>query len=244
MENNNNIDEILKEGYAFIEKGDLLSAQKTYLEGLKIHEDNLALLNNLAQCYMMKGDMKKSKEYTQKVIRICERETSPEMLMLKANCQMKINNLTDAIETYEKILNDNPKSLPALFEISAAYSEKEDYEKSNRYLDLILNEDETNVVALINKTGNLFKLKEYDDAIICLDKALEISPKHEVAIRLKGEILKEMGNEKDLAEHVNRTLKIKPNSAYTLMLKAMEFANGNNDKKAMEFFNRAISIDP
>lgn len=244
MENKNNIDEILTLGYELLQKGDLKSAEQTYLEGLKIHKDNLALINNLAQCYLMKGDVKKSRIYTQKLIRLCEGSTSEEILMLKANSQMKINNLTDALESYEKVLNYNPKNLAALFQIAAIYTEKEEFERSNRYLDEILKNDEENVVALINKGSNFSRLDDYENALDCYEKALEISPKHEVAIRLKGETLQKSGDVKALKKHIKNTLRINPNSAYTLMLKAMECANEENDKKAIEFFNRAISIDP
>lgn len=244
MEDENNIDEILTLGYELLQKGDVKSAEKTYLKGLEIHEDNLALINNLAQCYLMEGNIKKSRLYTKKLIKLCEGETSEEMMMLKANSQMKINDLTDALESYEKVLNYNPSNITALFQIAAIYTEKEEYEKSNRFLNKILENDESNVVALINKANNYYKVNDYENVIKYCDMALDKSPKHEVAIRLKGEALNMSGDENALREHIKMTLKIKPDSAYTLMLKAMECIKQDNEKKAIEFFNRAISIDP
>lgn len=244
MDKNDNIDEILKIAYGYLEIGDIENAKRTYLEGLKRYPDNLSILNNLAQCHRMMGDTKKSNEYHEKLIRLCECKTSPEILMIKANSQMNMNNLTDALETYEKILTENPKNTQALLQVSIILTEKEEYEKSNRYLNRILEIEDKNIPALLRMGINFYCLGEYENTKECYSKVLEISPKHEDAIRLKGELLKETGDKQGLKSHIRNVLKVKPRSAYTLMLKAMECANENNDKKALEFFNRAISVDP
>lgn len=244
MENNNNIDEILKEGYEHLEKGDIQKAQEVYLEGVKRHNDSIALINNLAQTYAMMGDMKKSKEYHKRLVELCEDEKSAELLMLKANSQMSLNDFSDALETYKKVLNEDPTNTPAIFQISAIYAEKGDFEKSNEHLDMVLTIEKDNVVALLKKGGNFFEMEEYEKAQKYYDMVLDISPKHEGAIRQKGELLKQTGAKDELKRHINTTLKVKPDSAYTVMLKAMEFANADDDKNALEYFNRAISIDP
>lgn len=244
MENNNNIDEILKEGYEHLEKGDIQKAQEVYLEGVKSHNDSIALINNLAQTYAMMGDMKKSKEYHKRLVELCEDEKSAELLMLKANSQMSLNDFSDALETYRKILNENPKNTPALFQISAIYAERGEMEKSNEHLDMVLAIEKNNIVALMRKGDNYFMAEDYEKAQTYYDRVLDISPKHEGAIRHKGKLLKQIGANDELKRHISTTLKVKPDSAYTLMLKAMDFANDNDDENALEFFNRAISIDP
>ena len=243
MDYKNNIDEILKEGYGYLEKGLIDEAQEIYLNGLKTHPDNISLINNLAQTYAMTGDKRKSKDYHKKLIALCDKDDSPEMLMLKGNSLMSINNITDALEAYEKVLDKNPQNIPALFQISAIFQEKEDFEKSNKHLNLILLQESGNVLALINKGMNYSKMENYQKAQECYDKVLEISPRHEEATRLKGELLKQIGDEDSLKEHIKKTLEINPDSAYIIMLKAMEYANADDDK-ALEFFNRAIAIDP
>ena len=244
MKNKNNIDEILDEGFDHLEKGNIKKAQECYLKGLGIDPDNLGLINNLAQTYALVGDTKQSKAYHQKLIELCKDDESIEMLMLKANSLMNINNFTEALEIYEKIIAKTPNNTSALFQISSIYMEKGEFEKSNKYLNRILSEDEDNIVALIDKATNYFNMERYGQALRYYDKALSLSPKHEIAIRLKGELLKQRGDAEALKTHIEETLKIKPDSPYTLMLKAMEFANEDNDKKAFEFFNRAIAIDP
>lgn len=244
MENNNNIDEILKEGYEHLEKGDIQKAQEVYLEGVKSHKDSIALINNLAQTYAMMGDMKKSKGCHKRLVELCEDEKSTELLMLKANSQMSLNDFSDALETYRKILNENPKNTPALFQISAIYAERGEMEKSNEHLDMVLAIEKDNVVALMRKGDNYFMAEDYEKAQTYYDRVLDISPKHEGAIRHKGKLLKQIGANDELKRHINTTLKVKPDSAYTVMLKAMEFANADDDENALEFFNRAISIDP
>lgn len=244
MKNENNIDEILNEGFNHLEKGNITKAQECYLKGLGIDPDNIALIHNLAQTYAMIGNTKQSKAYHLKLIELCKDEDTVEMLMLKANSLMNINNFTEALEIYERIIAKTPNNISALFQISAIYTEKGEFEKSNKYLNRILISDETNILALLNKGTNYFKMEKYDDALEYYDKVLFLSPKHENAIRLKGELLEKKGDSEELKAHIKQTLEIKPNSPYTLMLKAMEFADENNDKKAFEFFNRAIAIDP
>lgn len=243
MHNKSNIDEILKEGYSYLKKHDFKHALEKYLEGLEENPNSIALINNLAQSYALNGDLAESRKYHEKLIEMANDNTL-EMLMLKANSQMFLNNTNDAIQTFEKALTKDATYTPALFELSDIYTKKCKFEKSNRYLDRIIDIDKNNVIALIHKANNLFSMKDYENALDCCNMALKISPKHEDAIMLKGEILEFLGNEDELKTHINETLKIKPDSAYTLMLKAMEYANEDKSKKALEFFNQAIAIDP
>lgn len=244
MENKSNIEEILKEGYAHLGNGEINEAIETYLRGLKDNPDNISLVNNLAQTYAMVGDKRSSRHYHLKLIEIIGSDSSQEMLMLKANSLLSINNLTEALEVFEKVISKNPQNTQALFQISSIYSEKEEYSKSNRYLNMILDYDPDNVLALIRKGVNYLNEENYDNALLYYDRALEISPRHERVIRLKGELLKQIGDGDQLDAHIRKTLKVKPDSPYTLMLKAMQCANEDKEKKAIDLFNRAIAIDP
>ena len=244
MENNSNIDKALQKGYLQLENGDIQKACETYRNALKRNPDSIALLNNLAQASKMMGNGKESRYYYRKLIDLCDGEDSREMLMLKANSQMNTNNLTDARKTYQKVLDENPNDIPALFQMAEIYKETGNLNKSNAYLDRILAEECENIPAIIMKGENFSMMEEYEDAIKFYDRALEISPEHEDAIRLKGELLKQIGDKTRLQRHIDSTLKIKPDSAYTLMLKAMECAGKNDDEKALEYFNLAISADP
>lgn len=244
MHNKDNIDEILKEGFEYLDNGELEKALDCYLKYEKKESENISIINNIAQIYAMLGEFKLSRKYHQKLIELCEGNESEEILMLKGNSLMSINNFSQAYYTYDKILTINPKHIPSLFQIAAILNEKEEYEKSNHYLNRILDIDEDNIIATLNKGINFIEMENYVEALKQYDRILEMSPTHELAIKLKGELLKETGDHKALKKHINQTLKVKPNSAYTLMLKAMEYANDNNENKAIEFYDRAIAIDP
>lgn len=244
MENNSNIDKALQKGYLQLENGDIQKACETYRNALKRNPDSIALINNLAQASKMMGNGKESRYYYQKLIELCDGDESREVLMIKANSQMNTNNLTDALETYQKVLDENPNDLPALFQMAEIYKETGNLNKSNTYLDRILAEDSENISAIIKKGENFCMMEDHETAIKHYDRALEIYPKHEDAIRLKGELLKRIGDKARLQRHIDSILKIKPDSAYTLMLKAMEHAGENDDGKALEYFNLAISADP
>ena len=244
MDNENNIEEILKKGQSHLEKEEYEKAVEIYLKGLGEDCDKISLLSALADAHEMAGDKKSSRDCHQKLIELCENDNSEEILMVKGNSLMKINNLSDAAEVYKTVIERNPENTKALFEISNIYSEKEEYLKSNSYLNRILKYDSENIPAIIQKGRNYSMLNKCEKAIECFDEVIKLSPSNETAIRLKGEVLKGLGDDEKLNRHISETLKTNPNSPYTVMLKAIQCANMDKEKSAIELFDRAIELDP
>ena len=82
-------------------------------------EDIIRMLKT-AQLYSITGQMEKSESYLKIIIQICDRfPKNEEMLQFKIHALNLLDKPYKSLETTNELLNLNPYSLPALFNIAA-----------------------------------------------------------------------------------------------------------------------------
>ena len=80
--------------------------------------ENIRRMNEIAEVYEMTKQNKKAEKYHINIIKLCDRHPKNEkMLQYKIHSLNKLNRPYKSLETTNELLNINPNSLHALFNI-------------------------------------------------------------------------------------------------------------------------------
>lgn len=211
---------------------------------LKFYPDDpkIFIYKSLALSYIKNADFNK---LLNKYLRLIEDDpTNFELKALIANLH---GNLDEAIYYYKKLL-EKEINIDTYYDISYAYYNKDDVEKSKKYLNKCLDINPNYIPALL-----LFSLllQESPESEIYLDKVLKINPNHFVALSEKAWIILDdkkrilkFNEVKNGEKYVNRALEIIPNDPQMLKLKASCLTYFGKYDESCKFFKKSMEIDP
>lgn len=190
----NPMEKMLKKAQKCLEKNKFVEAKNIYLKCLAMEPDNVGVLNNLAQLYLMFGETEKSEGYNEILLKECNRlleyGKDETLLMLKTNALSSLHRLDELNEALDDLLEVSPKNIIGLLQKSQYLEMTHKHREALTYIDRILEEKPYDISTLLSKGRNLAKLNEFEKAEECYNLVFKIEKKNKTAINLKSQLLK------------------------------------------------------
>ncbi len=123
-----------------------------------------------------------------------EPEVDVELLLQLGTADVYSEEYEDAIEKFDKVLDEEPTNLYALNEKAWTLSDLERYSEAIIWFDKVLDVEPKDDYALEGKGWALLDLGQYNDAIIWFDKAIDENPENVDAHEGKGWALLDSGD--------------------------------------------------
>ena len=90
---------------------------------------------------------------------------------------MKLKQLNDAINCFDKVIELDSKNVDALNKKGIAHCQLDEHTKALDSFDKIIGIDSTKYIDALNKKGYIYlDMKKYDKAIKCFEEVLKIIP--------------------------------------------------------------------
>jgi len=235
----------------------LLNTDKTGLDELQqaINLDpNFKAANiALAMTYLKNKEIEKAKKIAEEWL--AAKPNNVTAMILRGNIALKANNKEDAIEYFNKVVSLSPKNIVALFNLAVIASDKEQYKKSNNYLEQLFAVDLEYFFAYRLAISNSLKLnsqQQLEEKLLSYIKKSPnaIWPKVIIARRLtlKGEyqhainILETLDDYKVLPNFYlltlsNALLMSKNSKKLALMFEQWQYAQPENDAAYLSYID-------
>ncbi|OWT33575.1 hypothetical protein BGI41_01735 [Methanobrevibacter sp. 87.7] len=139
----------------------------------------------------------------------------------EANSHYEKHELDEALEIYEELYNNDYKKdeiIPAMIDL---YLAKDDFDKANKFVDIIIEKDPTDLSALSIKSFILTSSNELDEALEYAEKIIDLDPNVEEGYLLKISILHLQHKQDEIEEFVDGLLENNPE-----VLKAIKSLTG------------------
>jgi len=154
------------------------------------------------------------------------------------------NNIKEAQNLYNKILEIDPNHSQALNNIAIIFTNLKDYQKAKECYEKAI-EINPNYADAHNNLGLIFKgLGKNQKAKECYKKAIEINPNHADAHNNLGVLFKEVGDLQKANECYEKAIEINPNDAKAYSNQGNNYKELGENQKAKECFEKAITISP
>ena len=101
---------------------------------------------------------------------------NPDTLVVKGKSLARLNQNEEAIQTFEKAVEENPDLREGWFHMGRALSANDQHEKALQSFDQAIKIDSSYADAYISKAFTLMTLERYDDALKSADVAVRIYP--------------------------------------------------------------------
>ena len=154
------------------------------------------------------------------------------------------NNLQDAQNYYNKVLELDPNYVNAHNNLGAIFQKLGDPQKAKEYFEKVIKIN-PNYVSAHNNLGNIFqKLGDLQKAKDCYDKAIELNPNYTDAYYNQGNTYKELGEYQKAKEYFEKVIKINPNYTAAHNNLGVIFQKLGDLQKAKNCFQKTIEINP
>ena len=166
-------------GSAYQSIGDYNNAKSNFEDGIKLDNNNLALINNLGLTYKNLLEYAKAEELFLKIIKLNSNYINAYINL--GNLKRDLNKFNDAIELYEKALSKSNPNPVIYYSLALAHQGIGNFEKSNYYSFETLKLDHNFTRA---------------DHLISQSKKYEINDKHYINLKEKLDNFKDNSLEK------------------------------------------------
>ena len=154
------------------------------------------------------------------------------------------NDIKEAQNLYNKILEIDPNHSQALNNIAVIFTKLKDYQKAKDCFEKAIKINPNYADAHYN-LGNIFKeLGEYQKAKNYFEKTIEINPNYVDALNNLGNIFKKLGENEKAKNCFEKAIKINPNYLNALNNLGNIFKELGENEKAKDCFEKAIEINP
>ena len=154
------------------------------------------------------------------------------------------NNLQDAQNYYQKVLNMDPNHLMALNNLGVIFRELGENQKAKDCYEKAI-EINPNYADAHSNLGNIFKkLDEYQKAKDCYEKAIIIDPNHNDANYNLGVIFKELDEYQKAKDCYEKVIEINPNYVDAHNNLGVIFKELDEYQKAKDCYEKVIKINP
>jgi tetratricopeptide (TPR) repeat protein len=154
------------------------------------------------------------------------------------------NDIKEAQNLYNKILEIDPNHSQALNNIAVIFTNLKDYQKAKKYFEKAIKINPNYADAHYN-LGNIFKdLGEHQKAKECYEKAIELNPNHVDAHYNLGAIFGDLGENQKAKECYEKAIELNPNHVDAHYNLGNIFKDLRESQKAKDCFEKAIEIDP
>ena len=188
---------------------------------------------------LIKGDVFEQASYTNAVNKLSASDWFDKGLAFQRS-----NNLQDAIDAYNKVIELNPKYAAAYYNEGIANSDLGNYQQAiNNYNSAIKLHPKLAVAynsrgVAYTKTGN--KQLAMND----FNSAIKFNQKYAAAYHNRGMLYNGLGNFKQAMNDFNNAIKLNPNAGEAYFGRGVTYATLGNNRQALNNFNKAIKLNP
>ncbi|WP_191016819.1 tetratricopeptide repeat protein [Treponema zioleckii] len=164
------------------------------------------------------------------------------------NLFVKSGKDEQALDTYNKILEIDPKNSDVLIAIGGIYRRQKKYDDSIAIFEKVLTFGDTDPKLLTNVSYNMgFTFRQmgnYDEAISCFEDVVERNNRDVLAFNHLGAVYSLKGNQAKAISSFQRGLKIDPNHPVLLLNLAKSYAQIGEVQKALAAYEGALRSKP
>lgn len=200
--------------------------------------------NMLASAQYYNNDLHSSMTSSEFALAI-DKESVP-ALINKANCLMKLGNLSEALEYYRRYLVLVPNDINVYFMVASALitinkinEAKEFINKAEEIIPHITN-DVSEV--LVNMIHILNSIEDFDKSLIYIDKLSKVDKNQIQTHLLRGEVMMENDNIKEGLANLNQSFELSNNDPYICLSVAIILYDAGLTKLAYKYFNTLLKI--
>lgn len=165
------------EGLDYYEKKEYITAEKRFIESLRLSPDRLSTLTNLIATLLKLNKLSKANYYLKHSLSLYPDD---EVLHLNEGlCYIKQKKLSNAIESFDRAISINPRYAEALNNKGFICDRLNDLSKALECFTDAIEIDENYIEAYYNRANLYLKLKKYELALRDFQKCEIINPKYE-----------------------------------------------------------------
>lgn len=163
--------------------------------------------------------------------------------MLGNNSYLK-NNFKEAIDSYKKALELNPRDADICLNLGCAYASLGEQEEALTYYQKALQLNPNDYEASHSLAGVYLHLKQYQQAIIYYQKALEINPSAADTYINLGTVYGYLGEYQQAIIYFQKAIKMDPKISQAYYDLGSAYESLGQQEEAADYYKKALGINP
>jgi len=167
------------------------------------------------------------------------------VLFYSGNCYNNLNQLSNSIDRFEKLLQHIPDHHPTMNNLGVCYMDMNMPDKANMYFDKIIEHDSQLSYAWTNKGTIFLRNKDYRKAIDCFEKANSINSCDPINLNNLGLTYIQLGDNKTAISKFKQALNCEQEQLFHIRFNlGTAYANLKNYKEAEKWYLHSIEVCP
>jgi tetratricopeptide (TPR) repeat protein len=162
----------------------------------------------------------------------------------KGNELVRQGQLKEAIKSYQKAIDINPKKDVTYYNMGYAFAELKLYEKAIKNYQKAIKVNAENDKAYYNMGNAFVKLKKYEEAIKSYQKAVELNPEKDDAYFNMGSAFIKLEKYKKAIENYQKAVDINSEKDKAYFNMGNAFADLKLYEEAIKSYQKAVDINP
>lgn len=246
------VNKALTQGYAFLDRGDAVRAEKVLSGAIRKHENNAQLHYALVLAHGLGGDFKKADEDSLRAVKLSREQ--PVALSQRASLMMTMGRREEAFAWATRALEGNSQDADALVirgrvqwldrkrpDLALVDLKKAAEINPERYQDVY--QDRVRRFHRERALSSAFK-GDFKQALADADTALEIDRADSQAHMARAVVYVKTGKIEETIKETTMALKSDPGSMWALFFRAQAMETLGAREKALTDLKRAAAIDP
>lgn len=197
--------------------------------------------NVLSKLYVSREKFDKAQRIFQNMIAAGEK--TYENFYFLGLCQHKLNQLSDALENYQKSIDIEPKFFSSHLNMGVIYKELGEYKLAIQSYKIALTVNDRDASAW-NNLGNVYKeITDLNSSELSYKKAIELNPEYAEAYFNLGNLYKSLGKFEDAVEAYNKAISLNENYIEALINLSTILLDTGKLQDALNILERALDID-
>jgi predicted O-linked N-acetylglucosamine transferase (SPINDLY family) len=242
MDDRDRAKDLFFKGVACLERRDFCSAERIFVETLKLAPRSVPTFNNLAIAQYEQGKTNDAALTVQKVLEI-DPDNIDAYLTL-STCQKDQQRYDEVLKSCQKVISIDPKIVEAHCNLGYALSKTKNYEEAIASFDRAIELNPRFVDAFLNRGNTLNNLKRYDEALAAFEKALSLRPDLAEAWLGRGNTYFELKRYDEALVVYEKALALKPDLIWAWIGRGNTYAEFQSHDKALAAYERALAVNP
>jgi tetratricopeptide (TPR) repeat protein len=162
----------------------------------------------------------------------------------EALASYKTRQYSDAVDSFNKVLQIEPNNVTAQFLKGSALYEEAKYSDAVDSFNKVLQIEPNNVTAQFLKGSALYNLENYNNAHESFKQLIQLDPNNTKTLYYDGLSLYNLERYSDAISEFNRVLALEPSNINALLYKGLSLYNLERYNEAVAYYDRVLEIDP
>lgn len=231
-------------GDAYLAKNDLQKAEENYLAALDGKLDNAGALFGLAQLSRLKGEMRETSIYLNRVGTLSTDSKSPDFLYKFALEAMRVGMFDEAKSALERSLELKPKEPSYLLALGIAWLRKGDVFEAEKFFRRLLELQPNNAQGQLHLGYVLLNQKKYAEARTWLEKSARPGAAIPEVFYYLGLVAQEQNDDEHAIILFEKAVRQLPSYAHARIALGSSYMRLKNYVRARQELETAVKLDP